>query len=157
VVFNTYNHTKETPRFRVVMPFDCSISPENYAVLYNNLIAKIVDAGYSVGKSRGGRRSGLDTHGTRPTSLFYLPSQAKNPAAFSRITTTPNANCSIQRRGSEIRWFTFHKWMMPEGMPNRYRQKKSIRLPSRKQFRLGEIPSSILDKEMLGSSIMQFH
>ena len=55
VVFNTYNHTKENPRFRVVVPFEKPISPEDYIVLYNNVIAKIVDAGYSVGKSRGDR------------------------------------------------------------------------------------------------------
>ena len=49
-VFNTYNHTKENPRIRVVIPFDELISPENYIVLYDNVIAKLEDAGYSVGK-----------------------------------------------------------------------------------------------------------
>jgi hypothetical protein len=36
-----------------------------------------VDAGYSVGKAKGGRRSGLDVSKKSPTSLFYLPCQAK--------------------------------------------------------------------------------
>jgi hypothetical protein len=45
--------------------------------MYDNIIAKIVDAGYSVGKSRGGKRSGLDVSKKTPTSLFYLPCQAK--------------------------------------------------------------------------------
>ena len=48
--------------------------------MYDNIIAKIVDAGYSVGKSRGGKRSGLDVSKKTPTSLFYLPCQAKSPA-----------------------------------------------------------------------------
>ena len=92
-VFNTYSHTSENPRFRVVIPFDKPISAEDYVALYDNIIAKIVDAGYSVGKSRGGKRSGLDVSKKSPTSLFYLPSQAKNPAeSFSRIATTTNAN-----------------------------------------------------------------
>jgi hypothetical protein len=52
-VFNTYNHTSENPRFRVVVPFEQAISPDDYAVLYDNLIAKIEDAGYIVvGKTR---------------------------------------------------------------------------------------------------------
>jgi len=79
-VFNTYNHTSENPRFRVVIPFDKPISAEDYIALYDNIIAKIVDAGYSVGKSRCGKRSGLDVSKKPPTSLFYLPCQAKNPA-----------------------------------------------------------------------------
>jgi hypothetical protein len=79
-VLNTYNHTNENPRFRVVIPFDKAISAEHYIALYNNQIAKIVDAGFSVGKSRGGKRSRLDVSKESPASLFYLPSQAKNPA-----------------------------------------------------------------------------
>jgi hypothetical protein len=52
--------------------------PDDYIALYNNIIAKIMDAGYNVGKSRGGKRSGLDVSKKTPTSLFYLPCQAKN-------------------------------------------------------------------------------
>jgi hypothetical protein len=76
-VFNTYSHTSENPRFRVVIPFDKPISAEDYIALYDNIIAKIVDAGYSVGKSKGGKQSGLDLSKKSPTSLFYLPCQAK--------------------------------------------------------------------------------
>ena len=77
-VCNTYSHTSENPRFRVVIPFDRPISAEDYVATYNNIIAKIVDGGYSVGKSGGGKRSGLDVSKKSPTSLFYLPCQAKN-------------------------------------------------------------------------------
>jgi hypothetical protein len=79
-VFNTYNHTAEAPRFRVVIPFDEPLSPTDYTVLYYNIIAKIVDAGYSVGQFNSGRRSGLDYTKKNPTSLFYLPCQAQNPS-----------------------------------------------------------------------------
>ena len=79
IVFNTYNHTKVAPRFRVVIPFEELISAEDYAVLYNNLIAKIEDTGYSVGKAKGGMRSRLDVSKKTPTSLFYLPCQAMEP------------------------------------------------------------------------------
>ncbi len=80
VICNSYRHTGEAPRFRVVIPFDELISAEDYAVLYDNLIAKIVDAGYSVGKAKGGMPSGLDVSKKSPTSLFYLPCQAKEPS-----------------------------------------------------------------------------
>jgi hypothetical protein len=79
-VFNTYSHTSENPRFRVVIPFDKPISAEDYIALYDNIVAKIVDAGYGVGKSRGGNRSGLDVSKKSPTSLFYLACQAANPS-----------------------------------------------------------------------------
>ena len=80
IVFNTYKHTKLAPRFRVVIPFDELILPEDYTVLYDNVIAKIEDAGYSVGKAQDGMRSGLDVSKKSATSLFYLPCQAKDPS-----------------------------------------------------------------------------
>ena len=76
VVFNTYNHTNEAPRFRVVVPFDEAISAADYTVFYDNVIAKILDAGYTVGQSKERRRSGLDI--SKTTSLFYLPCQARD-------------------------------------------------------------------------------
>jgi hypothetical protein len=79
-VFNTYNYAKASPRFRVVIPFDKAISTADYIVLYDNVIAKIVESGYGVGKSKSSKRSGLDTSKKSPTSLFYLPCQAINPS-----------------------------------------------------------------------------
>jgi hypothetical protein len=80
LVFNTYSHTKESPRFRVVIPFDDPLSLNQYSVLYENIIAKIEDAGYGVGKHRNGHlRSGLDRSKKAPVSLFYLPCQAQDP------------------------------------------------------------------------------
>ena len=76
-VFNSYNHSAEAPRFRVVIPFSGPISPEDYVALYDNIITKLVDAGYSVGNAKGNWRSGLDVSKKSPASLFYLPCQAK--------------------------------------------------------------------------------
>jgi hypothetical protein len=70
VVFNTYNHTRENPRFRVVIPFDQAISAADYAVLYDNIIEKIKDAGYSVGGYKGHRRSGLD-RARKPQTVYF--------------------------------------------------------------------------------------
>ena len=76
--FNTYNHTNDTPRFRVIISFDEAISSDDFKVAYNNLIVKIEDAGYGIGKTKGGLQSGLDVSKKSPTSLFYLPCQAKD-------------------------------------------------------------------------------
>jgi hypothetical protein len=80
LIFNSYNHSRKSPRFRVVFPFDQSLGPEEYIILYDNIIAKIADAGYSVGPGKTGKPSGLDISKKTPASLFYLPCQAKNPA-----------------------------------------------------------------------------
>ena len=79
LVFNTYNHSKEKPRFRVIIPFDEPISSDDYSLLYNNIIEKIEDAGYSVGRGKGHPQSGLDVSKKTPTSLFYLPCQSQDP------------------------------------------------------------------------------
>jgi hypothetical protein len=79
LIFNTYSHTRENPRFRVVFPFDVQLSSDEYRLLYHQLIAKIQDAGYEVGRSLRRPPSGLDISKRTPSSLFYLPCQAKNP------------------------------------------------------------------------------
>src|SRR5262249_673155 len=78
MIFNTYNHTEEAPRFRVVVPLTRPLSPENYELLYDNIIAKIKDAGYSVGQSKSTRRSGLDVGKKSAACLFYLHCQARD-------------------------------------------------------------------------------
>jgi Type III restriction enzyme, res subunit len=79
VVFNTHSHTWENPRFRVVFPFDQPLDADDYGLLYDQLIAKIEDAGYEVGRSSRRRPSGLDISKRTPSSLFYLPCVAKVP------------------------------------------------------------------------------
>lgn len=81
-IFNTYNHAPEAPRFRVVLPTKDIMTPEAYIQIWEQIELKLKDVGYSVGRSKRGcnlRRSGLDKSKKPPTSLFYLPRQAKNP------------------------------------------------------------------------------
>jgi hypothetical protein len=81
VAFNTYSHTSESPRFRVVFPFQQSLTADEDVLLYDNIAAKIEDAGYWVNDEKKGLLpSGLDISKKTPASLFYLPCQAKNPA-----------------------------------------------------------------------------
>ena len=80
VIFNTYNHTTDKPRFRVVFPTTQSISPEAYEILWDNIAAKLEDAGFWVFKKKPHlRSSGLDVSKRSPTSLFYAPCKAKSP------------------------------------------------------------------------------
>jgi hypothetical protein len=80
VVFNTFRHTKENPRFRVFIPTTGVMPPEAYTRIWDQIALKIRDAGFSVGKPKKGqlKRSGLDRSKRSPTSLFYLPCQAQN-------------------------------------------------------------------------------
>jgi hypothetical protein len=82
VVINSFNHTAEKPRFRVVIPTTDIMTPEVYCILQSQVAAKLEEAGYSVGKKhKAGSntlRSGLDTGKQSPASLFLLPCQAKD-------------------------------------------------------------------------------
>ncbi len=88
IVTNTFAHSTEKPRFRVVIPASEKMTPEMYGLVYTCIAEKIEDAGYSVKrrtKNRGQaqsntRPSGLDWSKSQPQSLFYLPCQAQNPA-----------------------------------------------------------------------------
>jgi hypothetical protein len=81
-VFNTWGHTKESPRFRVVIPTTDIMTAEVYTVLQDKVRSKLQDSGYSVEKTKAvvgsnTLRSGLDCGKQLPCSLFYLPSQAE--------------------------------------------------------------------------------
>ena len=81
-IFNTFNHTTEAPRFRVVIPTKDIMTPEAYTQIWEQIEFKLKNVGYSVGKSKKGcklKRSGLDKSKKTATSLFFLPCQAKNP------------------------------------------------------------------------------
>jgi hypothetical protein len=85
IIFNTYNHTADAPRFRVIFPTSQDLTPEAYETVWDNFAAKLRHAGYSVGDkdqqtSGNSRPSGLDVSKRTPTSVFYAPCQAKNPA-----------------------------------------------------------------------------
>lgn len=85
VVANTFNHSGEKPRFRVVIPTTDIMTPEVYCILQNQITSKLEEAGYTVERKgskkadarRNNLRSGLDTGKQAPNSLFYLPCQVK--------------------------------------------------------------------------------
>jgi hypothetical protein len=85
LVTNTFHHTREKPRFRVIIPTSQAITPETYKLIYGHIAGKLEDAGYLVirGDSKNRKSSkpssGLDWSKSLPTSLFYLPSQAQDP------------------------------------------------------------------------------
>jgi hypothetical protein len=84
-VFNSYNHTADAPRFRVIFPTSQRLTSEAYEAVWDNVAAKLKDAGYWVGNndqrtSRNFRPSGLDVTKRTPTSIYYAPCQAKNAA-----------------------------------------------------------------------------
>jgi hypothetical protein len=88
IVTNTFDHTPEKPRFRVIMPATQVMTPEVYKhIVQTCIIGKLNEAGYWVDRGRSRDRkpsnmqlSGLDWSTTFPHSLFYLPGQARNPA-----------------------------------------------------------------------------
>jgi hypothetical protein len=85
IIFNTYNHTADAPRFRVIFLTSQRLTSAAYEAVWDNVAAKLKDAGYWVGNkdqrtSRRFRPSGLDVSKRTPTSLYYAPCQARNPA-----------------------------------------------------------------------------
>jgi hypothetical protein len=88
VITNTFHQHAEHPRFRVIIPTTQRLTPDAYERLYDEIAAKLQDAGYSIerGKTKKGSRSnrkprsGLDWSKRTPTSLFYLPAQAEDPS-----------------------------------------------------------------------------
>ncbi len=83
IVMNTYNHTPNEPRFRVIFPTNRRLTPLAYKLLWDEIAAKFEDAGYWVDKKKqqiGLRASGLDASPKNPNSLFFAPCEAKNPA-----------------------------------------------------------------------------
>ena len=85
VIFNSYNHTADNPRFRVIFPTGQPLTPEPHEAVWDNFAAKLRHAGYTVGDkdkqtSKNSRPSGLDDTKRSAASVFYAPCQAKNPA-----------------------------------------------------------------------------
>jgi hypothetical protein len=81
IVTNTYNHTSESPRLRVIIPTTGQMTPAVYEVVWDNLIGRIKSKGYSVGEVGPANilpSSGVDVGKRGATSLFYAPCQAKH-------------------------------------------------------------------------------
>lgn len=87
VVWNTYSHTPQKPRWRVFIPTSKAMSPEVYRLIMAEIEAVLNKHGYWRQKQlnknariKNGRRHGFDESKFNAASLFYLPCQAKNPA-----------------------------------------------------------------------------
>ena len=82
VVTNSYGHTSEAPRFRVIILTSTPVGPAAYEALWDAVADKLREAGYTKSPSAKSRlkRSGLDHSKRAATSLFYLPAQAGNGA-----------------------------------------------------------------------------
>jgi hypothetical protein len=85
IVFNSYSHTNDKPRFRVLVPLTRPLTCDAYEALWDIIAKKIEDAGYQVwerkrrqkGQTDIRLRSGLDRSKRAAASLFYLPCQAE--------------------------------------------------------------------------------
>jgi hypothetical protein len=80
LIFNSYRHTKEKPRFRVVMFTSSAVTIEAYKIIYEMVRKKLQEAGYHTKVTQPHKtmkKSGLDWSKHPPTSLFYLPTQAE--------------------------------------------------------------------------------
>jgi hypothetical protein len=102
LIFNSFNHTKEKPRFRVVMLTTQAVTAEVHELMFDMIEAKLKDAGYVAKPKKGSsfKKSGLDRSKRPATSLFYLPCQAKNPADSFAY----HANKSGQRPIDPLLW-----------------------------------------------------
>jgi hypothetical protein len=99
VVTNTYRHTSEKPRFRVIIPTTQSMTPDAYRIIYECIASKLEEAGYAVtGRNRKSRyaptrKSGLDWGKRAPTSLFNAPCQTETLSqSFFQTYTEPCRN-----------------------------------------------------------------
>lgn len=78
IVTNSYGHTSDAPRFRVIILTAKTVGQAAYEALWDALANKLKDAGYtkSPRPKSNLKKSGLDHSKRVATSLFYLPSQA---------------------------------------------------------------------------------
>jgi len=83
IVTNSYGHTIDAPRFRVIILTSSAVGPAAYEALWDALANKLKDAGYAKSPRSTSRlkRSGLDHSKRAATSLFYLPAQAAEGTA----------------------------------------------------------------------------
>jgi hypothetical protein len=87
LVTNTFGHTSEKPRFRVVIPTTQIMTVDAHLLVFDGIVSKLEEAGYATDKNKRGRRakrpnalrSGLDWSKRTASSLFYLPCQAAVP------------------------------------------------------------------------------
>ena len=86
-IFNSYSSTRDQPRWRVFIPTTIPLSVRAYKAVVGQIIDAVNKAGFwSAKQLADGRKRksnlhhGFDMSKLVPSSLFYLPCQAKDPA-----------------------------------------------------------------------------
>jgi hypothetical protein len=85
-IFNSYSSTRDQPRWRVFIPTTIPLSVRAYKAVVGQIIDVVNKAGFWSAKqlADGRKRKSTQHHGFDmsklvPSSLFYLPCQARNP------------------------------------------------------------------------------
>jgi hypothetical protein len=80
VIFNSYNHEPNLPRFHVFIALTRRLTPKAHRFIWDQIKAKIEDVGYWVREPKPKMiPSGLDHLTRSPACLVFAPCQAKNP------------------------------------------------------------------------------
>ncbi|KDM66634.1 DEAD/DEAH box helicase family protein [Acidiphilium sp. JA12-A1] len=87
VIYNTYSSTSAAPRWRVFIPTTMSMPVAVFTAILDIMMRKLNEHGFWSDKQladgrprKDPRRHGFDSTKLVPTSLFYLPCQAQDPA-----------------------------------------------------------------------------
>ncbi len=87
VICNSYSSTSEEPRWRVTIPTTIAMSIAAYKAIGEQIMRTVNRAGYWSQKQldadpriKSRKTHGFDVGKLTPSSLFYLPCQAENPA-----------------------------------------------------------------------------
>ncbi|MEP9357021.1 DEAD/DEAH box helicase [Xanthobacter sp. KR7-65] len=94
ILANTFSSTGGRKRWRAVIPLARNVSVDEYAKLYNLVLHELKYGGYPVDKKDPSKPydqpHGFDTSKRTVVSIFYLPSQAKDPnGTFFHAATGP--------------------------------------------------------------------
>jgi hypothetical protein len=86
-IFNSYSSTRDQPRWRVFIPTAIHMPVTAYKAITDQIIDVVNKEGFWSAKQlddgrkrKSARHHGFDMSKLVPSSLFYLPCQAKNPA-----------------------------------------------------------------------------
>ena len=88
VITNTFSHTAEHARYRVIIPTTQRLSPKAYEHLYDGLAAKLKDAGYSVDR---GKAKHKPLNGKPRSDSGLLEAKLHQPVLFSRTSEGPQS------------------------------------------------------------------
>jgi hypothetical protein len=87
VIFNSYSSTPEKPRWRVFIPTTVAMPIAAYKAVGEQIMRTVNRAGYwskeqlaADSRIKSRKHHGFDMSKLTPSSLFYLPCQAENPA-----------------------------------------------------------------------------